>query len=48
MKIRFNSNDGLPLAKVLSIPILIIVVKSGFQNYRKYHLQVYIHECGYE
>ena len=27
MKIRFNSNDDLPLGKILSIPILIIVVK---------------------
>ena len=35
MKIRFNANDDLPLCKILSIPILIIVVKSVFKNDNK-------------
>ena len=32
MRIRFDSNDDLPINKILSIPVLSIVVKSGFQN----------------
>ena len=45
MKIRFNSNDNVPLNKILSIPILSIVVKSVFQNESKYYPQFHIHEC---
>ena len=45
---RFDSNDNdLPLGRTLSIPVLIIVVKSIFQNDNKYYPQVYIRECGY-
>ena len=48
MKIRFYSIDNLPLGKILSIPVLIIVVKSVFENDHKYYPQVYLHECGYD
>ena len=47
MKIRLDSNDDLPLNKILSIPILSIVVKSVFQNENKYYPQIHIHECDY-
>ena len=36
MKIKFYSNDDLPLGKILSIPVLVIVVKSVFKNDNKY------------
>ena len=48
MKIRFDSNHDLHLGKILSIPILSIVVKSVFQNEKKYYPQIHIHECEYE
>ena len=32
MKIRFKSDDDLPLGKILNIPSLIIVTKSVFQE----------------
>ena len=48
MKIRFDSNDDLPLGKILSISSIIIAVKSVFQKDSKYYPQVYIHDCGYE
>ena len=48
MKIRFKSNDDLPLRKILSIPSMIIVVKSVFQKDNKYYPQVYSHECEYK
>ena len=47
MKITFDYNDDLPLGKILSIPVLIIVVKSVFQNENKYYPQTHIHECDY-
>ena len=48
MKIRFKSNDDLPLPEILSIPSMIIVVKSVFQKDNKYYPQVYSHECEYK
>ena len=44
MKIRFESDDDLPLGKILSIPSMIIVVKSVFQKDSKYYPKVYLHE----
>ena len=32
MKARFESNDDLPLGKILNIPVCIIVVNSVFQR----------------
>ena len=43
MKIILDPNDDdLPLGKVLSFPILIIVVKSVFQHENKYYPQIHI------
>ena len=48
MKIRFYSDDDLPLNKILSIPILSIVVEFVFQNENKYYPKIHIYECEYE
>ena len=48
MKIRFESDDDLPLSKILSIPVCIITVRSVFHENNKYYPQVYLHECLYE
>ena len=40
MRIRFESDDNLPLGKMLSIPGMIIVVGSLLQEDNKYHPQV--------
>ena len=45
MKIRFESDDDLPLGKTLSIPVCIIAVRSDFQEDNNYYPQVYLHEC---
>ena len=37
MKIKFNSDDNLPLKKVLKLHNLIIVVRSAFQETKKYY-----------
>ena len=36
-RIRFDSNDNLPLGKILTITVLSIVVKSVFHNGNKYY-----------
>ena len=48
MKIRFESDDNLPLGKILSIPSIIIVTRSAFQEDKKYYPQVCLHECLFE
>ena len=48
IKARFESNDGLPLGKMLNIPVYIIVAKSAFQRDNNYYPQVSFCECLYE
>ena len=48
MKIKFGSDDDLTLGKILSIPGVMIVVASVFQEGNRYYPQVYLHEFGYE
>ena len=37
MKIKFESNDDLPLGKILSIPVCIVTVRSVFQEENNYY-----------
>ena len=48
MKIRLESDDNLPLRKILSIPGMIIVVGSVLQEDNKHYPQVCLHECVYK
>ena len=45
MKVRIESDDELTLGKILSIPSIIIVTRSVFQEDGKRHPQVYLHDC---
>ena len=36
MKIKFNSDDNLPLNKILKIRMLTVIVRSAFQKDNKY------------
>ena len=47
MKIRFESDDDLPLGKILGIHIMV-VTKSVFQEDNKYYPQVLLHEWVHE
>ena len=42
-KVRFEPDDDLPLGKILSIPSMIIVTRSVFQEGNKYYPQVCLH-----
>ena len=44
-RIRFDSNDNLPLGKILTITVLSIAVKSVFHKGNKYYPQIYIQKC---
>ena len=48
MKIKFESNDDLPLGKILNILVCVIVVRYFFQEHNNYYPQVYLHECLHE
>ena len=48
MKIKFNSDDNLPLNKRLKLYKLTIVVRSVFQENKKFQQQVFLDECLYE
>ena len=44
MKIKFNSDDELPLNKKTEFPTITIVVRNIFLENNKYYLQVFIDE----
>ena len=48
MKIKFNSDDNIPLNKQLKLLSVTIIVRSAFEEDDKYYLQVFLDECLYE
>ena len=48
MKIKFNSDDELPLNKMIEISSMIIVAKTVFHKNNKYYPQVFLEECLYK
>ena len=48
MKIKFNSDDDLPLNKQLKFLSITIIVTSVFEESGKYYPQICLDECLYE
>ena len=48
MKIKFNSDDNLPLNKILKLHMLTVIVRFVFEEDGKYYPQVFLDECLYE
>ena len=48
MKIRFESDNNLPLNKTLKLQMLTVIVKSVFEEDGKYYQQLFLGECFYE
>ena len=48
MKIKFNSDENLTLNKILKLHMLIVIVRSVFEEDGKYYLQAFLDECLYE
>ena len=44
MKIKFDSDDALPLNKLLDLQMLTIVVRSVFEKHGKFYPQIYLNE----
>ena len=48
MRINFNSDDNLPLNKILKFHNLTVIVRSAFEEDGKYYSQGFLDECLYE
>ena len=48
MKIKFNSNDELPLNKTIEINSMTIVVRAVFRENNRYYPQVFLDEYLYK
>ena len=44
-KIKFSSDENLPLNKLLRVHMLTIFVRSVFEGDVKYYPQIYLDEC---
>ena len=48
MKIKFNSDDELPLNKTIEIVTITIVDRAVFHENNEYYAQVFLDECLYK
>ena len=48
MKIKFSSDDDLPLNKQLKFPTMTIIARSVFEEGGKHYPQIYLDECLHE
>ena len=48
MKIKFISDDELPLNKMIEIPSITIVVGTIFYKNKKYYPEVFLGKCLYK
>ena len=48
MKIKFNSNDHIPLNKQLNLPTITVIIRNIFEKDGKYYPQRDLDECLYE
>ena len=48
MKIKFNTDDNLPLNKPLKLHLLTIIVRCIFEEDNKFYPQLYLDDCLYE
>ena len=48
MKIKFNSDDELPLNKMTEILSMTVVIGAVFYENNKYYRQVFLNECLYK
>ena len=45
MKIKFNSDDDIPLNKLLNFPTITVIVRNIFEKDGKYYPQRFSDEC---
>ena len=48
MKIKFNSDDDIPLNKQLIFPTITVIIRNIFEKDGKCYRQIFLDECLYE
>ena len=48
IKIKFNTDDNLPLNKPLKLHLLTMIVRCIFKEHDKFHPELYLDECLHE
>ena len=48
MKIKFESDDDLPLGEVLNIPVCVLIIRGVFKEDSKYYPLILLYEYFYE
>ena len=48
MKIRFKSNDNLPLNKPIKLRLLTIIIRAIFSEDNKFYTQLFLDDALYE
>ena len=48
MKIKFNTDDNIPVNKITYFPTATIIIRSVTQRDGKYYPQLFLDECLYE
>ena len=47
MKIKFKSDDDLPISKIINIPVCVIIIRGVFEEDSKYYPQFLLQNCFY-
>ena len=45
MKIKFESDDDLPITKIINTLVCLIIIRGVFEEDSKYYPQVLLHDC---
>ena len=48
MKIKFNTDDNIPLNKIIYFPAITIIIRFVTKNDDKYYPQPFLDDCLYE
>ena len=48
MKIKFNTDDNIPLNKIIYFPTITIIIRSVPQKDGKHYPQLFLDDCLYE
>ena len=48
MKIKFNTDDNIPLNKIIYFPTITIIIRSIPKKNDKYYTQLFLDDCLYE
>ena len=48
MKIKFNTDDNIPLNKIMYLPTINITIRSVTKKDDKYYPQIFLDDCLYQ